>query len=73
MARETGIPLEKVTLNLISGDKEILEAYYSTMGWTVAARQIINNYCNVLREKDSQEVQSDVENLDIELPEEIKQ
>ena len=73
MAREKSVPLEKVTLNLVLGDKEILQAYFPATGWTVQVRNVIHRYCNALREKDSPQVQSNVENLDIELPEEIKQ
>jgi len=74
MSREAGVPLEKVTLNLVQGDKEILQTYFSATGWTVQARNIINNYCNALRERDSQEIQSTLTELNIELPEmEIKQ
>ena len=68
MPRESGINLEKVTLNLVSGDKELLASYYSAMGWSVAARKIVHKYCQTLREKDSQEVQANSSNLDIALP-----
>ncbi len=68
MPKETGIDLEKVTLNLYRGDKDILASFYSALGWSVAARNIIHKYCEILREKDSQEVMTAVDSLDIELP-----
>ncbi len=75
MPRESGVDLEKVTFNLYNGDKDTLCSFYSTMGWSVAARRIIHKYCEVLREKDSQEVQVNSESLDVELPsmEDIKE
>ncbi len=68
MARETGIPLQKVTLNLQAGDKETLTSFYTVKGWSVAAREIIHNHCEWLREKDSQEIQTSIDSLDIKLP-----
>ncbi|KKM67652.1 hypothetical protein LCGC14_1468940 [marine sediment metagenome] len=42
MPREPStIPLEKVTLNLVEGDKRILGAFYPEKGWSVAAREIL--------------------------------
>lgn len=75
MPRESGTALEKVTINLYDGDKDTLSSFYSTMGWSVAARRIIHKYCEVLRERDSQEVQANSESLDVELPsmEDIKE
>lgn len=35
--------LEKVTLNIRKGDKEVLQKFYPTVGWSVAARTIISN------------------------------
>lgn len=66
MPREAGIDLEKVTLNIIAGDKETLADYYPALGWSVAARRIVHKHCKILREKDSQEVQASLE--DLELP-----
>lgn len=68
MPRESGVALQKVTLNLTAGDKDILASYYSVMGWSVAARKIIHRYCEVLREKDSQEVQAGAIDLNVEMP-----
>ncbi len=68
MPREFGVELEKVTLNLHAGDKEILTSYYSVMGWSVAARKIIHKFCDVLREKDSQEVQAGSKDLNVDVP-----
>ena len=60
--------LEKVTLNLFLGDKATLEAFFPAKGWSVAARELINNICRRLRESDSQEVLGGAEPLDIEIP-----
>ena len=60
-------PIEKVTLNLYQGDKETIQKFYSTMGWSVAAREVIHNFCNGLREKDSQEVLTETPSLDVDL------
>lgn len=43
------VHLTKVTLNLVEGDRETLSAYYPHMGWSVAARELINRYCTQLR------------------------
>ncbi len=74
MARPVGPPLEKVTLNLLAGDKQVLEQYYHVMGWSVAARSIIHNVCNKLREMDSQFILSDAADIEVEVadPEELK-
>ena len=68
MPRESGVELEKVTINLHTGDKETLASFYSVMGWTVAARRIIHKFCEVLREKDSQEIQANAKPLDVDIP-----
>ena len=41
--------LQKVTLNLAMGDKDTLAAFYPQVGWSVAARRIIELHCNQLR------------------------
>ncbi len=46
--------LQKVTLNLSLGDKEILSRFFPTVGWSVAARKIINRTCRRLEENESQ-------------------
>lgn len=43
---------QKVTLNLVEGDKETLQKFYASMGWTVAARILIHKYCKALREQE---------------------
>ena len=69
MPREpSAISLEKVTLNLVEGDKLILSAFYPETGWSPAARQIINTYCNALREIESQKVKPETLKIEIELP-----
>ena len=65
MAREIGIPLQKVTMNLQVGDKETLISFYTAKGWSVAARDIIHIHCEWLREKDSQDIQKSIDGLDI--------
>lgn len=67
MARPRGVPLEKVTLNLHAGDKEILRKFWHAKGWSVAAREIIHNACKKLEELDSQQVLSGGPKLDIEV------
>ena len=49
MPRVVEDPLEKVTLNLVAGDKDVLLQFYHHLGWSVAARQIIHTYCEKLR------------------------
>ena len=75
MARPSGPPLEKVTLNLLAGDKQVLEQYYHIMGWSVAARLIIHNVCNKLREMDSQFVLPGAAEIDVEVadPKEVEE
>lgn len=68
MPREVKVDLEKVTLNLVTGDKDTLAAFNPASGWSVAARKVIHRYCEILRERDSQEVISDVDELDIKMP-----
>ena len=68
MPRPSEVPLEKVTLNLMEGDKDTLESFYPVTGWTVAARIIINGFCRRLREQDSQEVLAESEALRVEIP-----
>lgn len=42
------VELEKVTLNLRKGDKEILQKFYHKVGWSTAVRQIVGNVCDRL-------------------------
>lgn len=58
---------EKVTLNLEPGDKDILAAFYPQLGWSVAARRLINNFCKKLRESEKEITKK---TLEVELPEE---
>ena len=46
--------LQKVTLNLSMGDKDTLSQFFPAVGWSVAARRIINRACRRLQESDSQ-------------------
>ncbi len=69
MPRERStVPLEKVTLNLVEGDKHILGAFYPEKGWSVAAREILHNFSNALREIESQKVKPETLKLEIKLP-----
>lgn len=68
MAKKSKYPLEKVTMNIVRGNKEILEKYYHALGWSVAARMILNRYCEKLEELESQEVGVSIDLKDIEIP-----
>ena len=46
--------LQKVTLNPSMGDKDTLSKFFPAVGWSVAARRIINRACRRLKESDSQ-------------------
>lgn len=49
-------PLEKVTLNLHEGDKDTLAAFHPDLGWSVAARRVIRNYCATLRDEEEKTI-----------------
>lgn len=68
MPSKVNSQLKKVTLNLFAGDKETLQSFFPAKGWSVAARELLNNICRRLRESDSQEVLGGAEPLDIEIP-----
>ncbi len=68
MSKVDRLPLTKVTLNLFKGDKEILERFYPSLGWSVAARRIINKFSKQLLERESQEIVTSDEPLDIDVP-----
>lgn len=46
--------LQKVTLNLSQGDRDTLARFFPAVGWSVAARRIINRACRRLQESESQ-------------------
>lgn len=46
--------LQKVTLNLTMGDRDVLSKFFPAVGWSVAARRIINRACRRLQESESQ-------------------
>jgi len=56
MARRAKTELEKVTLNLFKGDKETLERFAPNAGWSVAARDILNERCEELRSFESEKM-----------------
>lgn len=68
MPRTSKDPLEKVTLNLVKGDKETLAAFHPQLGWSVACREIIKRYCEELRLADSKierrAIEIDLSNLE---------
>lgn len=49
MPKAAEYDLEKVTLNIVKGDKETLGTFYAKLGWSVAARELIHKHCNELR------------------------
>lgn len=51
MARRKQDDLQKVTFNLVKGDRDTLDQHFPSVGWSVAARRIINKACRKLREK----------------------
>ena len=66
--------LEKVTFNMTKGDKELLTQFYPVIGWSVAARRIIRNHCQVKLEKINQVVMTDAPDIDVDIPlEDIKE
>ena len=67
MPKSEKVPLEKVTLNLVEGDKETLASFYPVAGWSVAARGFINLVCKNLRELDSQQVISMAQPINIDI------
>lgn len=50
--------LEKVTLNLNKGDKDVLALFYPSVGWSVAARKIIALHCDRLREQEAENLEA---------------
>ena len=68
MAKKSEVPLQKVTLNLELGDKDTLTTFHPVKGWSVAAREVIHRYCDILRERDSQDIQSSGLPLDVDVP-----
>lgn len=58
---------DKVTLNLEVGDKDTLAAFYPHLGWSVAVRRLVNNFCNKLRESDKEIAKNSIE---VEIPDE---
>jgi len=63
MPRNKNDDLEKVTLNINRGDKEILQQFFAQLGWSVAARLVINKFCRRLAEKENQTVKTTTESL----------
>jgi len=55
--------LQKVTLNIIKGDREVLEKWFPTTGWSVAARTVIHKFCNRLRTDEQGKEELDIQTL----------
>ena len=43
--------LEKVTVRIHRGDREILKQFYPSMGYNEAMRILIHNHCKALQER----------------------
>ena len=66
--------LEKVTLNITRGDKELLTQFYPVIGWSVAARRVIHNHCQKKLEKINFAVMADAPEIEVDIPlEDIKE
>lgn len=64
--RKSNDPLEKVTLNLVEGDKDILAAFHPDLGWSVACREVIKRYCATLRSEEQKSLT--LRPMDVEVP-----
>ena len=64
---KSSVPLEKVTLNLFKGDKDTLAAFYPSRGWSVAAREIIEDHCAALRAEEAQKLERKHIEVDVDL------
>lgn len=49
----------KVTLYINSQDRDTLTKFFPTVGWTVAARRVISNFCEKLRAKEVTDERAD--------------
>lgn len=58
--------LRKVTLNLVEGDREIIQSFYPRMGYQQAIRQIIHQYCRGLQERANQEIKQNVQPIRVD-------
>lgn len=56
MGRRKEDNLEKVTLNIEKGTRETLAKFFPTLGWSVAARKILDQSCRRLNERASQNI-----------------
>ncbi len=66
--------LEKVTINITRGDKGLLVQFYPVIGWSVAARRIINNHCQQKLKKIDSAVMADAPEIEVDIPlEDIKE
>ena len=54
MPRKSPVPLELVTLNLVKGDREVLERFYpKPVGYQMAIRALVNQHVKALLERES--------------------
>lgn len=53
MPKKLDQDLEKVTLNLFDGDKQILQERYGKVGWSPVVRQLVRNHAKKLLEREA--------------------
>lgn len=46
----------RISANLFEGDREVLQRFFPKIGWSVAMRQLVHNYCKKLENKESKEL-----------------
>lgn len=56
--------LQKVTIRLHQGDKDIIDEFYPSLGHNQVIRKIVRNFCKQLQEKMNERRSPD----DIEIP-----
>lgn len=57
--------LEKLTVRLAKGDKEILQQHFPQMGYQTALRQIVRKFCKKLQTKTEGTVKDATESLEL--------
>ncbi len=73
MAKQSREELEKVTLNLYEGDRDILAAFYPALGWSVAARKILHRFCDRLRQHDTPvDISQFIDSIDVKGIEDVQ-
>lgn len=51
MPKKSDIPLQTVTLNLVKGDREILQEFYPHHSYQVVTRLLVRRHCKRLLER----------------------